>query len=143
MSLLELLGLAAVGAVAGLMGSLLGLGGGLLTTPFLTLIFGVPIEKAIGASLVAIIGTSSASASVYVERKLADIRLGMALELGTTVGAVGGAVIAGLLRRWWLMILFSLFLLYAGTSMVSRVGHAHLAEDDNVNCSCWRLRWCA
>ncbi len=118
MHTLNLLGLAGVGAVAGLTGSLLGLGGGLLTTPLLTLLFGVPIEQAIATSLVAIIGTSSASAGVYVERKLTDLRLGMVLELATTVGAVCGALAAGLLSRRWLTSLFSAFLFYAGSTMV-------------------------
>lgn len=134
MNPLQLLALALLGGAAGLLGSLLGLGGGILITPLLTLLFGVPIEVAIATSLVSIIGTSSAAASVYVEQKLSDIRLGMFLELGTTVGAVSGAFVAGMLSRRLLTILFSSFLLYASASMVRRaVGHGRVPEADIAN----------
>jgi len=129
---IDLLGLAAIGAIAGMMGALLGLGGGILATPLLTLFFGIPIEKAIGTSLVAIIGTSSVSASFYVEKKLSDIRLSVLLEVGTTVGAIAGAVIAGLLSRRWLTILFSTFLFYAGSSMLRRAWQRGEPESDST-----------
>jgi len=129
MNPLNLLALAGLGAVAGALGALLGIGGGLLITPLLTLAFGVPIELAIGTSLVAIIGTSSATASVYVERKLSDIRLGMTLELATTLGAISGALVAGLLSRRWLTFLFSFFLLYAGSTMVRGAGQRRVVEE--------------
>lgn len=130
MTAFHLLALAGLGAGAGIIGALLGLGGGLLITPLLNLLFGIPIEVAIATSLVAVIGTSSATASVYVEQKLSDIRLGMVLELATTMGAVSGAVVAGLLSRRMLTILFSLFLAYAGTSMLRRAGSRELASED-------------
>ena len=126
---LHLLTLAALGAGAGLIGALLGIGGGLLITPLLTLIFGIPIELAIATSLVAIIGTSSAAASVYVERRLSDIRLGMTLELTTTLGAVSGALVAGLLSRRLLTALFATFLFYAGATMVRRATNPRPIED--------------
>lgn len=137
---MHLLGLVALGAGAGLLGALLGIGGGLLITPLLTLLFGVPIEQAIATSLVAIIGTSSAAASVYVEQKLSDIRLGMVLELATTLGAISGALTAGLLSRRWLTILFSAFLLYAGGSMVRRAANPLLPEEDPGKYQVRRLR---
>ncbi len=90
-----LLGLVGLGAGAGLLGALLGIGGGLLITPLLTLLFGIPIEQAIATSLVAIIATSSVAASHYVQEKLSDIRLGMVLELATTLGAISGALASG------------------------------------------------
>ena len=130
MNALNLLALAGLGVAAGLMGSLLGLGGGPITTPLLTLLFGIPIQQAIGTSLVAIIGTSSASAGLYVERKLSDIRLGMVLELGTTVGAICGALLALVLSRRWLTSLFSAFLFCAGTSMVRRAANPPASEED-------------
>jgi len=130
---MHLLGLVGLGAAAGLMGALLGVGGGILITPLLTLLFDVPIEQAIATSLVAIIGSSSAAASVYVEQRLSDIRLGMLLELATTLGAVSGAVAAGLLSRRWLTILFSAFLLYAGGGMVRRAARPSLPEEDPGN----------
>ena len=115
-----LLGLVGLGAGAGLLGALLGIGGGLLITPLLTLLFGIPIEQAIAASLVAIIATSSVAASYYVQERLSDIRLGMVLELATTLGAISGALAAGLLSRRWLTLIFSLFLLYAGSTLLRR-----------------------
>lgn len=81
-----------ISIVAGFIGALVGLGGGILVVPALTLLFNVPIEYAIGASIVSVIGTSSGSASAYVRDKITNIRIGMFLEMGTTVGAVLGAV---------------------------------------------------
>ena len=79
---------------AGLLGSLTGLGGGVIVIPLLTLAFGIDFHYAIGAALVASIATSSGSASAYVKEGITNIRLGMFLEIATSVGAVLGAVIA-------------------------------------------------
>ena len=125
-----LLGLVGLGAGAGLLGALLGIGGGLLITPLLTLLFGIPIEQAIAASLVAIIATSSVAASYYVQERLSDIRLGMVLELATTLGAISGALAAGLLSRRWLTLIFSLFLLYAGSTLLRRALKPTPREED-------------
>lgn len=80
--------------LAGLLGSLTGLGGGVVIIPMLTLGFGVDIRYAIGASIVAVIATSSGAASAYVKEGFTNIRLGMFLEIATTLGAVGGAIAA-------------------------------------------------
>lgn len=79
---------------AGLLGSLTGLGGGVIVIPLLTLAFGIDFHYAIGAALVASIATSSGSASAYVKEGMTNIRLGMFLEIATSIGAVLGAVIA-------------------------------------------------
>ena len=79
---------------AGLLGSLTGLGGGVIVIPLLTLAFGIDFHYAIGAALVASIATSSGSASAYVKEGMTNIRLGMFLEIATSVGAVLGAVVA-------------------------------------------------
>ena len=79
---------------AGLLGSLTGLGGGVIVIPLLTLAFGIDFHYAIGAALVASIATSSGSASAYVKEGLTNIRLGMFLEIATSVGAVLGAAAA-------------------------------------------------
>ena len=79
---------------AGLLGSLTGLGGGVIVIPLLTLAFGIDFHYAIGAALVASIATSSGSASAYVKEGMTNIRLGRFLEIATSVGAVVGAVIA-------------------------------------------------
>jgi uncharacterized membrane protein YfcA len=84
-----------VGGIAtGLFGSLLGLGGGILIVPLLTLGFGFPLLTAVGVSLVSVIVTSGAAAGVYLDRHVANLRLGMALELFTATGALVGGLIA-------------------------------------------------
>ena len=109
-----------LGVSAGAIGALTGIGGGLIITPVLTLIAGVPIHQAIGTSLCCVIATSSGAAANYVEHRLSDIRLGMTLELATTAGAVSGALVAGLMSREALAVLFSLLLLYASAAMIRR-----------------------
>ena len=79
---------------AGLLGSLTGLGGGVVIIPLLTLCFGVDFHYAVGAALVSSIATSSGSGSAYVKEGITNIRLGMVLEIATTIGAVAGAVVA-------------------------------------------------
>lgn len=116
--------LVALGVFVGVISALLGIGGGLILIPVLTLFFGIPIEKAIGTGLVSIIATSSAAASVYVQEKLTDIRLGMVLELGTTVGAVFGALVVGYFSRRALALMLAVFLLYSALSMVRRIRSA-------------------
>lgn len=117
-----LIGLAMLGGgvVAGLFGSLLGLGGGILIVPFLTLVFGLPIQQAVGVSLVCVIVTSGAAAAVYLERRVANLRLGMVLELFTATGAVIGGAIAFLLDEHVLAGLFTALLLYTAVTMARR-----------------------
>ncbi len=106
------------GAIVGLFGSLLGLGGGILIVPLLTLGFGRPIHEAVGISLVCVVMTSSASAAVYLERHVANLRLGVTLELATAIGALCGATIALLVPEKGLAGLFAILLVYAAVSMV-------------------------
>ena len=105
------------GMAAGAFGSLLGLGGGLLIVPLLTLGFGLPLREAVGVSLVCVIVTSSASASVYLQRRQANLRLGMVLELFTGLGAVIGGAIAFLVDERLLAGLFAALLLYVALTM--------------------------
>lgn len=105
------------GAVAGVFGSLLGLGGGVLIVPLLTLGFGLPLREAVGVSLVCVIMTSSAAAGVYLERHVANLRLGMSLELFTAIGALLGGSIAFLLDERLLAGLFAVLLLYVAVTM--------------------------
>src|SRR4051794_5228606 len=105
------------GAVAGVFGSLLGLGGGVLLVPLLTLGFGLPLREAVGVSLISVIVTSSAAAGVYLERHVANLRLGMSLELFTAFGALIGGSIAFLLDERILSLLFSGLLLYVAFTM--------------------------
>ena len=106
------------GAAAGLFGSLLGLGGGILIVPLLTLGFGLPLRDAVGVSLVSVIMTSSAAAGVYLERRVANLRLGMTLELFTAIGALVGGSLAFLLAPSLLEGLFAVLLLYVAFTML-------------------------
>ena len=106
------------GIAAGAFGSLLGLGGGLLIVPLLTIGFGLPLREAVGVSLVCVIVTSSASASVYLQRRQANLRLGMVLELFTGIGAVVGGAIAFLVDERLLAGLFTAILAYMAVSML-------------------------
>ena len=95
--------LVAVGSfLAGLIGALTGLGGGVVIVPLLTLAFGVDFRYAVGASLVSVIATSSGAAAAYVREGFTNIRVGMFLEVATTIGALLGAYLAALISppRW-------------------------------------------
>ena len=106
------------GVAAGAFGSLLGLGGGLLIVPLLTIGFGLPLREAVGVSLVCVIVTSSASAGVYLQRRQANLRLGMVLELFTGIGAVIGGTIAFLVDERLLAGLFAVLVLYVAATLV-------------------------
>jgi uncharacterized protein len=99
--------------VAGLLGSLTGLGGGVVIVPLLTIVFGVDIRYAIGASLVSVIATSSGAAAAYVKEGFSNIRVGMFLEIATTVGAIVGAFIAALVSTRAIGFIFGFILLYS------------------------------
>lgn len=106
------------GAAAGVFGSLLGLGGGVLIVPLLTLGFGLDLRSAVGVSLVSVIMTSSAAAGVYLERHVANLSLGMRLELFTAIGALVGGSIAFLIDERLLSVLFGGLLVYVALSML-------------------------
>ncbi|MFP3592841.1 sulfite exporter TauE/SafE family protein [Chryseobacterium sp. SIMBA_038] len=101
-----------LGAIsAGLLGSLTGLGGGVIIIPLLTLGFGVPMHYAIGASLISVIGTSSGAAVAFVKEGFTNMRIGMFLEIGTTAGAIIGALVSGMLNPNTLGIIFASILI--------------------------------
>ena len=108
------------GIAAGVFGSLLGLGGGILLVPLLTLAFGLPLLTAVGISLICVIVTSSAAAGVYLERRVANLRLGMTLELFTACGALVGGLIAFLLPDRVLEGVFAGLLVYVAVTMARR-----------------------
>jgi uncharacterized protein len=107
---------------AGIFGSIVGLGGGIVVVPVLTLFLGVDIHFAIGASIIAIIGTSSGAASTYVKDKLTNLRVGMFLELGTTAGAIVGATIAAYVNSAALELTFGSILLVTLVPTVMKLG---------------------
>jgi uncharacterized protein len=99
--------------LAGLLGSLTGLGGGVVIVPVLTVLFHVDIRYAIGASLVSVIATSSGAAAAYVKEGFSNIRIGMFLEIATTLGALFGAYLTTRVSTLWIGLIFGVVLLYS------------------------------
>ena len=137
-----------ISIVAGLIGAMVGLGGGILVVPVLTLLFNVPIDYAIGASIVSVIATSSGSASAFVRDRITNIRVGMFLEIGTTIGAVVGALTTLYLAKsgyeWVVFLAFGLVLLTSSydlfrksrlerKSLVSQVNQTPNAISERLN----------
>ncbi len=96
---------------AGLLGALTGLGGGVVIVPMLVLVFGVDIKYAIGASLVSVIATSSGAAAAYVREGYSNIRIGMLLEIATTIGALAGAFVALIVAPGIIAVIFGVVLI--------------------------------
>lgn len=113
-----------IGVSAGFVGSLTGLGGGVVLVPFLTLLLGVPIAYASGASLIASIATSSAAGGTYVKDRITNVKIGMSLEIATTLGAMAGALLAGLIYSlrldYIIYIVFGLALLLSALLMLRK-----------------------
>jgi uncharacterized protein len=103
-----------ISVAAGFLGSLTGLGGGVVVTPALTLLLGVDLHYAMGASLVSVIATSSGAAAAYVKEGFSNVRVGMFLEIATTLGAVAGAHLVSVVPASGLAIVFGAVLLYSG-----------------------------
>ncbi len=110
--------LIATGVLAGALGALLGVGGGIVLVPVLVLGFHVPLADAVPASLMCVVASSCGAAASYVERGLSDIRLGLTLELATVLGALVGGMVAGLLAPAWVAVVFGLFALYVSVQMM-------------------------
>jgi uncharacterized membrane protein YfcA len=115
---------------AGFLGSLTGLGGGIIVVPMLTILFGVDIHYAAGASLISVIATSSGAASAYVKEGYSNIRIGMFLEIATTIGAIIGASLAGIIPANIIYIIFALVLIYSVINSLISKGNIELATTD-------------
>ena len=120
--MVEILQFMLIAVLAGFLGSLVGLGGGIIITPALTILFGFDIKYAIGASIVAVIATSSGSAIAFVKDNVSNMRVGMLLEVFTTAGGVVGALMAGVFSSKLLYIFFSLILLNSFYGMLKKTG---------------------
>ena len=107
-----------IALAAGTLGAMLGLGGGIILVPGLTLLLHYDVKLAAAASLVAVIATSTAAATVYVSKGLTNIRLGMLLEIATTFGGLAGGLIAVYISGKYLFFLFAGVLIYAGINML-------------------------
>lgn len=118
----------AISLTAGLLGSLLGLGGGIIVIPALTLLLGVDIRYAIGASIVAVIATSSGAAAAYVRERMTNLRVAMFLEIATTAGALSGAYLAGVISAHWLYIIFGVIMGYSAIAMFRKRKQSLTAE---------------
>src|SRR5271168_5243880 len=129
--------IAIVSFVAGLLGSITGLGGGVVLVPLLTIFFHVDIRYAIGASLVSVIATSSGAAAAYVREGFSNIRIGMFLEIATTLGAILGALLAARISTHALAVVFGLVLLQAAYQSFR---HKPGAETDKSDPLAERLR---
>jgi uncharacterized membrane protein YfcA len=106
--------------LAGMLGALTGLGGGVVIVPMLSLLFGVDIRYAIGASLVSVIATSSGAAAAYVKEGFSNIRIGMFLEIATTIGAIFGAFIATGVSTGVIAVIFGIVLIYSAITSLSK-----------------------
>lgn len=139
MTILEFTVLVWIGSViAGLLGSLTGLGGGVVLVPLLTLFFKVDIRYAVGASLISVIATSSGAAAAYVKEGFSNIRIAMFLEIATTLGALLGAFLAARVSTGTIAIIFGLVLLYS--AYLSGRARIKQASDDVPDPLATRLR---
>ena len=120
--MVEILQFVVIAILAGFLGSLVGIGGGMIITPALTILFGIDIKYAIGASIVAVIATSSGSAIAFVRDHVSNMRVGMLLEIFTTAGGIVGALMAGVFSSKVLYIFFSLILLNSFYGMLKKTG---------------------
>ena len=132
--MIEIIQFMIIAVLAGFLGSLVGLGGGIIITPALTILFGIDIKYAIGASIVAVIATSSGSAIAFVKDHVSNMRVGMLLEVFTTAGGIVGALMAGIFSSKLLYIFFSLILLNSFYGMLKKTGLINKGkrEEDKV-----------
>ncbi len=103
-----LMGLLAMGLGAGVLGALFGLGGGIIFVPVLMIVFDLAPTEAVACSLIGIIAGSVGASTVFVDKGLSNVRLGLLLEITTAAGAIIGAFVATLMEEWILMIIFSI-----------------------------------
>jgi len=120
--------------VAGLIGSLIGLGGGVFVVPLLTLGFGMGIHEAAGASIVSVIATSSGAAAAYVRDRMTNLRVGMFLEIATTIGAISGAFLAVIAPVGVLFAVFGVVLLISAVPLIVKIGEElpHGVKNDRL-----------
>ena len=120
-----------VGIFAGILGALLGLGGGIVITPVLTLLFGVDIKYAVGASIIAVLATSSGSAIAYLKDDMLNLRIAMFLEIFTTLGAFVGAMLSVITNSQILFLLYGALMLFQAFNMYQKIHD----KKDNQNVS--------
>ncbi len=121
----------AAAILAGFLGALFGIGGGMIIVPFLTAFMGIPIHEGIAISIVSVIATSNAGGSSYVDQRITNIQLAMFLEIATTAGALVGSFVALLLQSWELFLIFVVLLAYMAIASFKTRGtdEARIASD--------------
>lgn len=107
-----------VGILAGVMGALFGIGGGMIIVPILTIFYGLAAKDAAAISLVGIVATSVGASAVYVNKGISNIRLGLYLEITTVIGAIAGVILATFISNTALTVIFSIVLVYSGIRMM-------------------------
>ncbi|WP_057745946.1 sulfite exporter TauE/SafE family protein [Liquorilactobacillus capillatus] len=110
-----------IGLFAGTMGAILGLGGGIIITPIVTLAFGLDIKYAIGASIIAVIATSSGATIAFLKDDVLNLRVAMFLEIATTVGAIAGAFLTGVVSSSFLYVFFGALLVFSSWNMFRKL----------------------
>ena len=129
MNTLEFTAIVWVGSLlAGFLGALTGLGGGVVIVPLLTLVFHVDLKYAIGAALVSVIATSSGAAAAYVKEGYSNVRVGMFLEIATTIGAISGAGLALYLKANVIAIIFGVVLIYSAYTSIRPQPHDSIKQ---------------
>jgi uncharacterized protein len=133
-TLLVLAALFGVALAAGAFGALAGLGGGIIIVPVLTLFFGVNVHYAIGASIISVIATSSGAAATYIKANLTNLKIGLFLEIATTLGALSGAFVGSYLAG---PVLFLIFGLVLGLSSIAMWNKRNQGLPENVHPDKW------
>lgn len=126
-----------VSIIAGFVGSLLGIGGGLIVIPFLSIVFKFNMHQAAAAGLVSVIATSSGAASAYVKDRLTHLRIGMFLQLATVIGGVLGAILSGFLPAKVLSLIFGILLLYNSFLMIKNRKSDEKPQSSSFQISKW------
>ncbi|BCS80424.1 sulfite exporter TauE/SafE family protein [Anaerocellum diazotrophicum] len=126
-----------VSIIAGFVGSLLGIGGGLIVIPFLSIVFKFNMHQAAAAGLVSVIATSSGAASAYVKDRLTHLRIGMFLQLATVIGGVLGAILSGILSAKVLSLIFGILLLYNSFLMIKNRKSDEKPKSSSLQISKW------
>lgn len=113
--------LAGVGLFAGIFGAIFGIGGGMIVTPIMTIALGLDIKYVIGASVISVIATSSGASIAYLKDDMLNLRVAMFLEIATTVGAILGAILTGVLPVKVLYVLFGMLLIFSSWNMLHKL----------------------
>lgn len=135
-----LMGLVFLGILAGVLGSLFGLGGGVIFVPILMLVFGLVPTEAMAISLVGIIAGSVGASTVFVGKGLSNVRLGLLLEITTATGAIIGAVVATYLEDWILVVIFAAIMIYSGIRMILNPERITEPSEGEENDLCFEYR---